>query len=53
MPKAKPILHTQIEDSNGQLFGEKDEMELSDEQLDWLAEFFAPIIQKSLQAKGT
>jgi hypothetical protein len=53
MPKAKPILHTQFEGADGCVIASFDEFALSESQLDWLAAFFAPIVEKAIQEKGT
>lgn len=52
MPKSKPIIHTQLEDTSGQQIGDNDEIELSDGQLDWLAALFAPIVEESFKKRG-
>ena len=52
MAKPKPVLHIELENASGHSIGSNEEVELSDKQLDWLAEFFTPIVKKGLQEKG-
>ncbi len=52
MAKAKPVLRIQLEDAGGRQIGADNEVTLSDKQLDWLAEFFAPIVKESLRKEN-
>jgi hypothetical protein len=52
MPKAKPIIHTELIDAEGHQIVGADEITLSGSQLDWLAKFFAPIVKKSFEGGG-
>jgi hypothetical protein len=52
MPKAKPIIHTELIDAEGHQIVGADELTLSGSQFDWLAEFFAPIVKKSFEGGG-
>lgn len=52
MAKAKPVLHIQMEDASGCPIDGDDEVTLSDKQLDWLAEFFTPIVKESFAERG-
>lgn len=52
MAKAKPIIHTQLEDASGHIIQPGEKVNLSDEQIDWLAEFFAPIVKESFAKRG-
>lgn len=49
MPKPEPVIHIEIANASDQLIGDNDEIILSDSQLDWLAKFFAPIIEEKLE----
>ena len=52
MPRTKPIIHTQLEDSSGRVIRPEESVSLSDEQVDWLAELFAPIVKASFAKRG-
>ena len=52
MAKAEPTIHIQLEDAGGSQIGVDEEIKLSDKQLDWLAEFFAPIVKESFTKRG-
>ena len=51
MPKLKPVLHMELMSSTGNAINASDEIELSEEHLDWLAEFFAPMIKRAMMEK--
>ncbi|HEX2986060.1 MAG TPA: hypothetical protein VHO71_04520 [Caproiciproducens sp.] len=52
MLRTKPVLHTQLEDTSGCIIRPEDNVNLSGEQIDWLAEFFAPIVKESFAKRG-
>lgn len=53
MAKPKPSIHIELSDDQGNVIGGSDEFALSESQLNWLAAFFAPIVEKTIQEKET
>lgn len=51
MARPKPIIHGQLEYTDGHIIQPGENIELSEEQINWLADFFTPIIKESLAKK--
>lgn len=49
MAKRAQVIHCEVIDSSGHTLSNSEKIKLSNEQLDWLADFFMPIVSEGLK----